>query len=77
MKSRAVYKIRDCTNKDRRFIVDSGHKLTANPNYNLFQKVRRAITSESCQAATDQVIQMYVDPGQLVDRRFACSFRRC
>ncbi|CDQ41134.1 DUF3900 domain-containing protein [Virgibacillus salexigens] len=44
-----------------RFMVEPGHELTSNPNYNVFQKVRNAETTEDFQSSTDQLAQMYVD----------------
>lgn len=44
-----------------RFIVEPGHELTSNPNYNLFHKVRYAESSEDFQTAANQIAQMYVD----------------
>ncbi|MFD1037785.1 DUF3900 domain-containing protein [Virgibacillus byunsanensis] len=44
-----------------RFIVEPGHELTSNPNYNLFHKVRYAESTEDFRKAADQVAQMYID----------------
>ncbi|GAA0441447.1 DUF3900 domain-containing protein [Virgibacillus salarius] len=44
-----------------RFIVEPGHELTSNPNYNLFQKVRSSASTEDFREAADQIAQMYMD----------------
>ncbi|SDJ81088.1 DUF3900 domain-containing protein [Sediminibacillus albus] len=44
-----------------RFAVEPGHELDSNPNYNLFQKVRFAGSSEDFQTAATQIAQMYID----------------
>jgi hypothetical protein len=44
-----------------RFIVEPGHELTSNPNYNLFHKVRFAESLEDYHQAADKIAQMYID----------------
>lgn len=44
-----------------RFIVEPGHELTSNPNYNLFHKVRFAASANDFQKAAEEVAQMYID----------------
>ncbi|MGG4547140.1 DUF3900 domain-containing protein [Rossellomorea marisflavi] len=44
-----------------RFIVEPGHELTSNPNYNLFHKTRFAEDSDTFREATDQIVQMYLE----------------
>ncbi|NQD68300.1 DUF3900 domain-containing protein [Bacillus haikouensis] len=44
-----------------RFIVEPGHELTSNPNYNLFHKTRFAENNEMFREACDQIVQMYIE----------------
>ncbi|MEG9298963.1 DUF3900 domain-containing protein [Mangrovibacillus sp. Mu-81] len=44
-----------------RFVVEPGHELTSNPNYNLFHKTRFAEKKESFQETCDQIVQMYIE----------------
>jgi hypothetical protein len=44
-----------------RFIVEPGHELTSNPNYNLFHKTRYAENKEVFREACDQIVQMYIE----------------
>ncbi|GGE40420.1 hypothetical protein GCM10011391_19000 [Pullulanibacillus camelliae] len=44
-----------------RFIVEAGHELTSNPNYNQFQALRKAQTLESFQANAETVVKTYMD----------------
>ncbi|QWC21322.1 DUF3900 domain-containing protein [Bacillus haikouensis] len=44
-----------------RFIVEPGHELTSNPNYNLFHKTRSAEDKETFREACDQLAQMYIE----------------
>ncbi|MCM3177278.1 DUF3900 domain-containing protein [Cytobacillus horneckiae] len=44
-----------------RFIVEPGHELTSNPNYNLFHKVRYAETIDGFKEHNEQIVHAYVD----------------
>ncbi|MEI5906829.1 DUF3900 domain-containing protein [Bacillus spongiae] len=44
-----------------RFIVEQGHDLTSNPNYNLFHKARFAESTEKFREMTDAFAQTYID----------------
>ncbi|WP_026585233.1 DUF3900 domain-containing protein [Bacillus sp. J33] len=44
-----------------RFIVEPGHDLTSNPNYNLFNRVRLADSKELFQEANEQIVNAYLD----------------
>ncbi|MDQ0216354.1 hypothetical protein J2S13_002812 [Oikeobacillus pervagus] len=44
-----------------RFIVEPGHELTSNPNYNLFHKVRFASTQEEFKITSEQFVASYID----------------
>ncbi|RFU70441.1 DUF3900 domain-containing protein [Peribacillus saganii] len=43
------------------FIVEEGHNLDSNPNYNLFNRVRFAETMESFQAENEKFVISYID----------------
>ncbi|MCD7035424.1 DUF3900 domain-containing protein [Metabacillus sp. GX 13764] len=43
------------------FVVEPGHELTSNPNYNLFHKIRYAETKETFNEAAEAVIRSYLD----------------
>ncbi|WML48926.1 DUF3900 domain-containing protein [Neobacillus sp. PS3-34] len=43
------------------FIVEEGHDLTSNPNYNLFNKVRFADTKEIFQNESERFVSAYID----------------
>ncbi|PFA70743.1 hypothetical protein CN378_00295 [Bacillus sp. AFS015802] len=44
-----------------RFVVEPGHELTSNPNYNLFHRTRYAENIEGFREACDQIVQMYIE----------------
>lgn len=44
-----------------RFIVEPGHELTSNPNYNLFQRLRTAANPEEFHNFSDDIIRIYMD----------------
>lgn len=44
-----------------RFIVEPGHELTSNPNYNLFQRLRSAANPEEFHNFSDDIIRIYMD----------------
>jgi hypothetical protein len=44
-----------------RFVVEPGHELDSNPNYNLFHKARFADDSGTFEEASHQFVQSYVD----------------
>jgi hypothetical protein len=44
-----------------RFIVEPGHDLTSNPNYNLFQRLRGADGKEQFHHFADDVLRIYMD----------------
>ncbi|TJY41842.1 DUF3900 domain-containing protein [Cohnella pontilimi] len=44
-----------------RFLVEPGHELTSNPNYNLFQRIRGAADKQEFHHAGDDLIRMYMD----------------
>ncbi len=44
-----------------RFIVEPGHELTGNPDYNLFQRLRSAPDKAQFQAMSDDLIRVYMD----------------
>ena len=43
------------------FIVEENHSLDSNPNYNLFQRIRHAKTTEEFKAANETLVINYVD----------------
>jgi FMN-dependent NADH-azoreductase len=43
------------------FIVEEGHELTSNPNYNQFHRVRIAESKEAFQAESEKFVISYVD----------------
>jgi len=44
-----------------RFIVEPGHDLTSNPNYNLFQRLRTATDKTEFHHCSDDVLRLYMD----------------
>ncbi|WP_372631818.1 DUF3900 domain-containing protein [Cohnella sp.] len=44
-----------------RFIVEPGHDLTSNPNYNLFQRLRTAVDKTEFHNFSDDVLRLYMD----------------
>ncbi|WP_276353385.1 DUF3900 domain-containing protein [Cohnella caldifontis] len=44
-----------------RFLVEPGHELSSNPNYNLFQRIRTAQDKEQFHAMCDDLIRVYLD----------------
>lgn len=44
-----------------RFIVEPGHELTSNPNYNQFQRVRESDSLEDFQKKAEQFVRLYLD----------------
>ncbi|MCM3109478.1 DUF3900 domain-containing protein [Lederbergia lenta] len=44
-----------------RFIVEPGHELDSNPNYNLFDRLRNAETKTDFQESSDALVQAYHD----------------
>ncbi|GIP35202.1 hypothetical protein J2TS4_44120 [Paenibacillus sp. J2TS4] len=44
-----------------RFIVEPGHELTSNPNFNLFQSLRQAGSLEEFRGLADDMVRMYMD----------------
>ncbi|MFD2611247.1 DUF3900 domain-containing protein [Paenibacillus gansuensis] len=44
-----------------RFIVEPGHELSSNPNYNLFQRLRHADSAEDFQEQCDDLVRVYMD----------------
>ena len=44
-----------------RFIVEPGHDLTSNPNYNLFQRLRTAADKMEFQNFSDDLLRIYMD----------------
>ncbi|ANE48390.1 hypothetical protein SY83_21275 [Paenibacillus swuensis] len=44
-----------------RFIVEPGHELDSNPNYNLFQRLRHAGDEEEFMAQCDDMLRVYMD----------------
>nr|WP_279326669.1 DUF3900 domain-containing protein [Bacillus kexueae] len=44
-----------------RFIVEPGHELSSNPNYNLFHRLRFSEDIDSFQQGSEQVVSTYVD----------------
>lgn len=44
-----------------RFIVEPGHELTSNPNYNLFQRLRTAENPEEFHNFSDDLLRIYMD----------------
>lgn len=43
------------------FIVEEGHDLTSNPNYNMFQRIRSAETKEDFQKESEHIVTSYID----------------
>ncbi|CAH0347448.1 DUF3900 domain-containing protein [Bacillus sp. CECT 9360] len=43
------------------FIVEEGHELDSNPNYNLFNRVRLAETKEAFHEESEQFVRSYLD----------------
>ena len=44
-----------------RFLVEPGHELDSNPNYNLFQRLRTATDKTSFHHAGDDLLRIYMD----------------
>ncbi|MFC4303593.1 DUF3900 domain-containing protein [Cohnella boryungensis] len=44
-----------------RFVVEPGHDLTSNPNYNLFQRLRTAADKNEFHYCSDDVLRLYMD----------------
>lgn len=44
-----------------RFVVEPGHDLTSNPNYNLFQRLRTAADKTEFHHFSDDVLRLYMD----------------
>jgi hypothetical protein len=44
-----------------RFVVEPGHELSSNPNYNLFQRIRTAPDKQQFHAMCDDLIRIYMD----------------
>lgn len=44
-----------------RFIVEPGHELSGNPNYNLFQRIRTAPDKSQFQAMSDDLVRVYLE----------------
>lgn len=44
-----------------RFIVEPGHELTSNPNFNLFHRGRYSESADDFETSADQIAQMYLD----------------
>ncbi|MBW5446009.1 DUF3900 domain-containing protein [Cohnella sp. CFH 77786] len=44
-----------------RFMVEPGHELTSNPNYNLFQRIRTAPDKPQFHAMSDDLIRIYME----------------
>lgn len=44
-----------------RFVVEPGHELSSNPNYNLFQRLRFAENQQDFQNHGDEMARMYMD----------------
>jgi len=44
-----------------RFIVEPGHELTSNPNYNLFQRLRTATDKADFHNGGDDLLRIYMD----------------
>lgn len=43
------------------FIVEPGHELTNNPNYNLFARLRQAESAELFRSYSDELVQLYMN----------------
>lgn len=43
------------------FIVEQGHALDSNPNYNLFQRIKGAETKADFQKSSEELIRIYLD----------------
>ncbi|WP_210366067.1 DUF3900 domain-containing protein [Bacillus sp. REN3] len=54
-------KTEDVPTKIGYFIVEEGHDLTSNPNYNLFHRVRFAESKEAFQEESEKFTRAYVD----------------
>lgn len=44
-----------------RFIVENGHGLDSNPNYNMFLRVRNATDKETFKEAAEQIVYSYIE----------------
>ncbi|WEK54013.1 MAG: DUF3900 domain-containing protein [Candidatus Cohnella colombiensis] len=44
-----------------RFIVEPGHELSSNPNYNLFQRLRMAEDTQQFHQSGDDLLRIYMD----------------
>jgi hypothetical protein len=44
-----------------RFLVEPGHELTSNPNYNQFQRLRTAESVDDFRSKTEQLVRLYLD----------------
>jgi hypothetical protein len=55
------------------FIVEPGHELTSNPNYNLFQSIITVQTKEDFLKQSDTLVRMYMDTSAVRGGAFIIS----
>ncbi|WP_216827857.1 DUF3900 domain-containing protein [Alkalihalobacterium elongatum] len=48
-----------------RFLVEEGYDLASNPNYNQFNKIRSASTSDEFQHSCEQLVRSYMDTSSI------------
>lgn len=53
-----------------RFIVEPGHELSSNPNYNLFNRLRNCDDKEEFQAESEALIRLYTETSAVRDGAF-------
>jgi hypothetical protein len=56
-----------------RFVVEPGHDLTSNPNYNLFQRLRTAADKAEFHSFSDDLLRIYMDTQSVRGGAFVLS----
>lgn len=59
-----------------RFIVEPGHELTSNPNYNLFQRLRTASDKQSFHNGGDDLLRIYMDTNSVRGGAFVLALAK-
>ncbi|MBO9600437.1 MAG: DUF3900 domain-containing protein [Cohnella sp.] len=59
-----------------RFIVEPGHELTSNPNYNLFQRLRTATDKQSFHNGGDDLLRIYMDTNSVRGGAFVLALAK-
>ncbi len=59
-----------------RFIVEPGHELTSNPNYNLFQRLRTAVDKAEFHNFSDDLLRIYMDTNSVRGGAFVLALAK-